>query len=252
MGRSLKRRAGIEVSSCAWLGVIWAEWRADPNGYYTRLGLNPARAVLMTEIDSAWRRRLLALHPDTGDGDVAELARARVAYEVLSDPDTRRQYDALGPNEVWMDELLLEEVVRIVTVGPEPVEGRDRSKAAKSDREAPGRPAEPEPARAPEPELPSTVQTYFWEDEEWAVPDDDAVAAWASEIGRALWELTGARGRVRVGFTAGPPTVEVRQWGVVYMVPSGMPADRGVARAAVLTGEKLARMDLRGRGSGLE
>lgn len=238
--RSLRRRAGIEVSACAWPAVPWAEWRADPNGYYARLGLNAARPVLMWEIDSAWRRRLRELHPDTGSGDAAELARARVAYEVLSDPESRRKYDALGPSEVWMDELLLEEVLRVVTRGPEPGWAEPPA-ATKKAAPGTGEGRAAEPAREPHRTPAEAPQVYFWDDEGQQDPDDALALAWATEIGRALWEVLGERGRVKIGFTTGTPSAEVRAWGTVYMVPAGAEPDQATARNAVLAGEKQAR-----------
>lgn len=251
MERSLRRRAGVEISSCAWMAIPWAGWRADPNGYYTRLGLDPATPVLMSQIDAAWRRRLRELHPDTGSGDVAALARARVAYEVLSDPDTRQQYDALGPNEVWMDELLLEEIVRVVTAGPEPEATSSRLSAqgqAKVSTTEGSASVDPTPHLVPVP--PVSPQVYYWDDDESALPDDEVVRAWASEIGRAMWEMFSESDAVKVGFTTGAPTIEVRSWGVIHMVPAGVEPSEGIARAAVLAAKKETRMPLRREGFG--
>jgi DnaJ-class molecular chaperone len=47
----------------------------------------------------AWRRKARALHPDRHGGDpamVAALAAVNAAYDVLSDPDRRRDYDRYG------------------------------------------------------------------------------------------------------------------------------------------------------------
>ena len=68
-----------------------------PRDYYEVLGVG--RAADETEIKKAFRRLARALHPDTNTEDPRaeeKFKEAAEAYEVLSDADRRRQYDAYG------------------------------------------------------------------------------------------------------------------------------------------------------------
>jgi hypothetical protein len=66
--------------------------RLDPEGYYARLGLEPdadSAAVV-----AAFRARVRVLHPDVpGTGDAAAFVAVKQAYDVLSHPDRRQDYD---------------------------------------------------------------------------------------------------------------------------------------------------------------
>jgi len=67
-----------------------------PRDPYEVLGVG--RSADETEIKKAFRRLARELHPDTNDDPAAEdqFKEAAAAYEVLSDPERRRQYDAYG------------------------------------------------------------------------------------------------------------------------------------------------------------
>jgi molecular chaperone DnaJ len=68
-----------------------------PRDYYEVLGVG--RGADETEIKKAFRRLARELHPDTNTEDPqaeAKFKEAAEAYEVLSDADRRRQYDAYG------------------------------------------------------------------------------------------------------------------------------------------------------------
>src|SRR5215212_5613840 len=68
-----------------------------PRDYYEVLGV--ARDADETEIKKAFRRLARELHPDVNDHDPEaeeKFKEAAEAYEVLSDPERRRAYDAYG------------------------------------------------------------------------------------------------------------------------------------------------------------
>ncbi|PPQ32738.1 J domain-containing protein [Rhodopila globiformis] len=66
--------------------------RLDPEGYYHRLGLDPDadhEAVV-----AAFRARVRVLHPDVpGTGNAAAFVAVKQAYDVLSNPHRRHDYD---------------------------------------------------------------------------------------------------------------------------------------------------------------
>lgn len=66
--------------------------------YYKLLGLS--RSASADEIKKAYRRLAREFHPDKNKAKDAEdrFKEINEAYEVLSDPDKRRSYDALGAN----------------------------------------------------------------------------------------------------------------------------------------------------------
>ncbi len=71
----------------------------DYKDYYQTLGL--PRTATQAEIKKAFRRLARQHHPDVKPGDRAAEQRFKdinEAYEVLSDPEKRRRYDALGAN----------------------------------------------------------------------------------------------------------------------------------------------------------
>ena len=65
---------------------------------YTVLGLSAGASDL--EIKAAYRRLAVKYHPDTAKGDPAKAAEkfreVQEAYDVLSDPESRSEYDATG------------------------------------------------------------------------------------------------------------------------------------------------------------
>lgn len=66
---------------------------ADPEGYYARLGLTPRADP--AEITAAFRKAARRLHPDVpGTGDANAFVALRAAYDVLSDPARRAEYDS--------------------------------------------------------------------------------------------------------------------------------------------------------------
>jgi DnaJ-class molecular chaperone len=68
-----------------------------PRDYYEVLGVG--RDANKTEVKTAFRRLARELHPDVNDHDPEaeeKFKEAAEAYEVLSDPERRRSYDAYG------------------------------------------------------------------------------------------------------------------------------------------------------------
>ena len=68
-----------------------------PSDYYDVLGVG--RDASEAEVKKAFRRLARELHPDVNDHDPAaeeKFKAAAEAYEVLSDPERRRVYDAYG------------------------------------------------------------------------------------------------------------------------------------------------------------
>src|SRR3954452_7462124 len=66
--------------------------RFDPEGYYARLGLEPGAA--REAVAAAFRARVRVLHPDVpGTGDTAAFVAVKQAYDVLSNPERRQDYD---------------------------------------------------------------------------------------------------------------------------------------------------------------
>ena len=67
--------------------------------YYDVLGV--AKTATEDEIRGAYRKLARKHHPDVNPGDKSaeeKFKEINEAYEVLSDPDKRKRYDALGPN----------------------------------------------------------------------------------------------------------------------------------------------------------
>ncbi len=65
--------------------------------YYDVLGVE--RSATPDEVKKAYRKKALAYHPDRNPGDAeaeASFKEAAAAYEVLSNPETRRRYDRFG------------------------------------------------------------------------------------------------------------------------------------------------------------
>ena len=77
--------------------------RLDPDGYYIRLGLEPAATA--AEIVAAFRGKVRILHPDVPNtGNASEFVAVKQAYDVLSNPQRRDEYDRMA-REAAMDAI---------------------------------------------------------------------------------------------------------------------------------------------------
>src|SRR5260370_20989627 len=71
---------------------------ADSRDFYEILGV--PRSASQEEIQQAYRKLARTYHPDVNSDPAAEdrFKDISQAYAVLSDPQTRRRYDAFGPD----------------------------------------------------------------------------------------------------------------------------------------------------------
>ena len=63
------------------------------NDYYSLLGVS--KTASQDEIKRAFRKKAHELHPDKG-GDAEQFKKVNEAYQVLSEPQKRQQYDTFG------------------------------------------------------------------------------------------------------------------------------------------------------------
>lgn len=70
--------------------------RNDPKGYYALLGVTQTASI--ADIKTVFRQRAMELHPDRNQSPCAiqHFQELNTAFEVLSNPDTRAQYDISG------------------------------------------------------------------------------------------------------------------------------------------------------------
>src|SRR5271166_884240 len=94
--------------------------KLDPEGYYARLGLAPTAAG--PAITAAFRAKVRVLHPDVPKtGDSEAFVAVKQAYDVLSNPKRRQDYDRaarLAALEAIEPEVLVSRAVH--RVRPEP------------------------------------------------------------------------------------------------------------------------------------
>ena len=66
--------------------------KLDPEGFYARLGLEPA--ATQAAVAAAYRAKARVLHPDVpATGNAATFVAVKQAYDVLSNRDRREAYD---------------------------------------------------------------------------------------------------------------------------------------------------------------
>ena len=76
---------------------------------YEVLGVAPTATD--AEIKQAWRRASARHHPDRAGGDAVQMAAVNDAYEVLSAPERRKQFDETGTTEKMMSMLQAAELM---------------------------------------------------------------------------------------------------------------------------------------------
>ena len=81
---------------------------AEERDYYAILGVS--RSASQEEIQRAYRKLARTYHPDVNKDPAAEERFKEIseAYDVLSDPGTRRRYDAIGPHFVKCPRMRIE------------------------------------------------------------------------------------------------------------------------------------------------
>jgi DnaJ-domain-containing protein 1 len=82
-----------DVERCAqYFTRFAASWRAStPPDFYRVLGVD--RSATKEDLKKAYRTLAKAHHPDVQPGHEVKLKEINAAYEVLRDPERRRQYD---------------------------------------------------------------------------------------------------------------------------------------------------------------
>lgn len=127
------------------------------------------------DIKKAYYREARECHPDINPGDdaKAQFQRLAEAYHILSDPDTRKQYDSEGKNVVMGDGMFGKmdpAVFFSVLFGSEPFEpwigelqlstqAKQFAKAGNRPKPTPGSRPEPTPGSSPKPTPGEAMQT---------------------------------------------------------------------------------------------
>lgn len=207
----LTRKPGADIYASVGLANPWAETRIDPNLYYQRLGLSRNKPWLMSDIKAAYRKRSRELHPDNG-GDAVEFNRVTVAYTVLSDPRTRREYDELKDGSMWPDDEVIMLALKKMKVVPK---GGVKFKPISIEE-------------------PKTVITnwmeYGYEDDPPHLTAEER-QEWIDLFIKTHWDMGYRHEVIRIGFCSIPPHIVTRSWGDVFML-SGKPNDE-VARKLI-------------------
>lgn len=182
--------------------------KADPNGYYEILGLDPAKDHSSEEIKRAYWVRAKKYHPDGSSPDRDEFRRVQAAYLVLKDPDSRGRYDALDPAQRWLDEEIVAAIIKNVLPKDDRKEIIHELVTALGEKYGHG------PVPPPKPEFDSFAY-YHYEGED--VPVRTIREAWAMLLIQEMWKR-GLDGDVRLGFTTGEPHIVHKTWGDVLMM----------------------------------
>jgi hypothetical protein len=103
--------------------------RLDPQGYYTCLGVDPV--ATQAAIVAAFRAKARLLHPDVPKtGNAAAFVAVKQAYDVLSHPDRRAEYDRKASEAVEAYDRLIPDPLE------DPVDDEDLAFQTSFDRPA--------------------------------------------------------------------------------------------------------------------
>lgn len=217
----LTRKPGADIFASIGLANPWAETRYDPNGYYDRLGLSKDAAWLMNDIKTAYRRRSRELHPDSG-GDANEFNRVTVAYSVLSNPPTRREYDSLPLGAAWPDdEVILEALstVRLIAKAREGIEELIVSTTSSLKNDVTD-------SQEDSKEVVFNWMEYGYEDDPSNLEYEDK-QRWIDLFIKVFWDMGFRHEIIRIGFCSVPSHTVNRSWGEIFML-SGSPNEQVV------------------------
>ncbi|KAJ8599365.1 hypothetical protein CTAYLR_007020 [Chrysophaeum taylorii] len=79
--------------------------------YYARLGVKSSAS--QSEIDGAYRRHALALHPDRPGGDAGAFQELNRIHKVLSDKERRAEYDRIGAEDMSTGDIFASTVALV-------------------------------------------------------------------------------------------------------------------------------------------
>lgn len=183
--------------------------RADPNGYYEILGLNPAKEHTGEEIKRAYWVRAKKFHPDGSSPNPDEFRRVQNAYLVLKDPISREKYDALDAAQRWLDDSVIAAIIKNIL----PL--KDRKEAIEALLGGLDKPNVVTGMKAPPNRRFESYAYYYYEGEQ--VPAEHVREAWAALLIQEMWKR-GLDGDVRLGFTTGESHAIHKAWGEVMMM----------------------------------
>lgn len=188
-------------------GIKTSRVISDPNGYYVLLGLNnPNDNLTADDIKTAFRDKAKLWHPDGTEPDAVMFDRLRVAYSVLRDEETRKQYDEMHGTAKWLDKDVLSELVKKIS-------GKGKQdEFIKMVKESLYEESTPIPPPAP---VFTDYAFYHYEGEE--VPLAVERNKWFEWIKIGMWKRGLVGVEVRVGFTEGDTHLVEKPWGTVLM-----------------------------------
>jgi curved DNA-binding protein CbpA len=105
--------------------------------HYDTLGV--ARDASLQDVKRAYRKASSAAHPDKGGSDDL-MAKVNAAYDVLSDPERRKRYDATGEDkkietlDCAARDLLLQGLARAIELDGDPIAQTRRAIASSVER----------------------------------------------------------------------------------------------------------------------
>jgi hypothetical protein len=116
--------------------------RLDPKGYYARLGVEPAASH--SAVVTAFRAKARLLHPDVAQtGNTEAFVAAKLAYDVLSHPERRADYDRHAREAAQADgepNILRRPVVRPTVFRPTVFRPQPQAAAPAQEEEIAGPP----------------------------------------------------------------------------------------------------------------